>query len=365
MAKATRQMRQNEERYVAKMNFRSEKILQSQIERLNREKLLQVKSLNAQMRTYERKLQKINDRVIEVEKLSQNLDPSQRLPTTDHFNKLSKDAIRQRHFSTGVGYSYIDQLLGASKPLVNRPIRWGINPSLPSLQQQTAKPISVESDAALAKAFVTEIKGHPIYLRPREAVYMKKQKSAPSALILPPIPLKLNGKEAMKQQSAQHRRKPQEYVLQEKAEDVALLENQDANSQLSPILEKEVEAEISEVKQSDSKSAPHGTENFNKISNGMGKTKGKESLTMEKPEIVIESNAALPLDVEMASNDSSSSSLRGHFITEYDFPSHQRAEHFTRSTETLHVETGEMTKHQNENEQSSFKYQLHSRRFSL
>lgn len=359
-------MRQNEEHYVAKMNFRSEKILQSQIERLNREKLLQVKSLNAQMRTYERKLQKINDRVAEVEKLSQNLDQTQRLSTNDHFDKLSNDAVRQRHFSTGVGYSYIDQLLGASKPLVSRPIRWGINPSLPSLEQQTAKAISVESDAALAKAFLTEIKGHPIYLRPREAVYMKKQKSAPSPLILPPIPLKLSGKEAIKQQSVQHRRKPQEYVLQEKAEDIALLENQDTNSQLSPIIENEVEAEISEVKQNDSKSAPNASENVDKISNAVGETKGKESLTVEKPEIVIESNNALPLDMEIASNvNGSSSSLKGHFITEYEFPSHQRAEHFTRSTETLHIKTGEMTKHQNENEPSSYKYQLHSRRFSL
>ena len=46
MAKATRHLHHNEEQYVAKMNFRSERILQSQIDRLNREKLLQVKSLN-------------------------------------------------------------------------------------------------------------------------------------------------------------------------------------------------------------------------------------------------------------------------------------------------------------------------------
>ena len=365
MAKATRQMRQNEEHYVAKMNFRSEKILQSQIERLNREKLLQVKSLNAQMRTYERKLQKINERAAEVEKLSQNIDPSQRLSTRDHFNILSNDAVRQRHFSTGVGYSYIDQLLGASKPLVNRPIRWGINPSLPSLEQQTAKPITVESDAVLAKAFMTEIKGHPIYLRPREAAYMKKQKSVPSALILPPLPLKPCGKETMEQQSIEQRRKPRDYELQEKAENIASLDNQDANSQLSPILENEIEADISEMKRCDSKLAPDENEPIDHISNTEGMTKAKGSLAMEKPEIVIESNEALSLDKEIASDVSSSSSLRGHFITEYEFPSHQRADHLTRSTETLNVQTGEITKPHNENEPSSFQYQLHSRRFSL
>lgn len=365
MAKATRQMRQNEEHYVAKMNFRSEKILQSQIERLNREKLLQVKSVNAQMRTYERKLQKINERAAEVEKLSQNIDPSQCLSTRDHFNKLSNDAVRQRHFSTGVGYSYIDQLLGASKPLVNRPIRWGINPSLPSLEQQTAKPITVESDAVLAKAFMTEIKGHPIYLRPREAAYMKKQKSVPSALILPPLPLKPCGKKTMEQQSIEQRRKPRDYELQEKAENIASLDNQDANSQLSPILENEIEADISEMKRCDSKLAPDENEPIDHISSTEGMTKAKGSLAMEKPEIVIESNEALSLDKEIASDVSSSSSLRGHFITEYEFPSHQRADHFTRSTETLNVQTGEITKPHNENEPSSFQYQLHSRRFSL
>lgn len=89
MAKATRPIQRNEEHYVAKMNFRSEKILQSQIQRLNKEKLLHVKGLSAQIRSYERKLQEIKDRVLEVDKLSRNSsDPSQRLPTRDHFSKL-------------------------------------------------------------------------------------------------------------------------------------------------------------------------------------------------------------------------------------------------------------------------------------
>ena len=365
MAKATRQMQHNEEHYVAKMNFRSEKVLQSQIERLNREKLLQVKSLNAQMRTYERKLQKINDRAAEVEKLSRDSDLSQRLPTREHFNKLSNDAVRQRHFATGVGYSYIDQLLGVSKPLVNRPLRWGINPSLPSLEQQTShppKPITLVTDAASSNAFMTEIKGHPMYLRPREAVYRKKQKAAPSALILPPIALKSVGKEPMKQQlvfTVENSTKPRD-LLPEKAEDIATLNSQDANSQLSPILENEVE-QIPEI----SEKATDPTEEIKKNGPIEGKLKETELSTAERPEIVIESDETLPLDKELRSA-SSSSSLQGHFITEYEFPLHHgRAKSFTRSTETLNVETGEEKKYPNENEPNSFRYQLHARRFSL
>lgn len=368
MAKATRQLRHNEEHYVAKMNFRSEKILRSQIERLNKEKLLQVKSLNAQMRTYERKLQKINDRVAEVEKLSRtDLDPSQRLPTREHFNKLNSDAMRQRHLATGVGYSYIDQLLGVSKPLVNRPLRWGINPSLPSLQQQTSKPITLVTDAASSNAFMTEIKGHPIYLRPREAVYIKRQRPTPGALILPPIALKTSGNQAMERQLVLHAENNTMSCdsLPEKDEVTPVITIQDANSQLSPIIEQATEIPKTDDESQIASVTTEGKEKKDHIDDKPNET--EPSNIVEKPDVVVESEEPSPVNKETfrSASSSPSSSLRGHFITEYEFPSHG-AKRFTRSTEMLSVETGESrTEKYNENEPNSFRYQLHARRFSL
>lgn len=367
MAKATRQMRHNEEHYVAKMNFRSEKILHGQIERLNREKLLQVKSMNAQIRTYERKLQKINDRVAEVEKLSRNfVDPSQRLPTREHFNKLNSDALRQRHLVTGVGYSYIDQLLGVSKPLVNRPLRWGINPSLPSLQQQTSKPITLVTDAASSNAFITEIKGHPIYLRPREAVYMKKQRPAPGTLVLPPIGLKTSGSEAAKRELHVDNEMPSDFLPEK--DGVRVTSNQDENALLSPIIESEIEhAEEIAKAENEAKNTTDTGERIEKIDHVEDKPSERVPF-VEKPEIVVENEEPLPLikDRFRSSSSSPTSSFRGHFITEYEFPTHG-VKRFTRSSEMLSVETNELQldKNLNENEPNSFRYQLHSRRFSL
>lgn len=363
MAKATRPIQRNEEHYVAKMNFRSEKILQSQIQRLNKEKLLQVKGLNAQIRSYERKLQKIKDRVLEVDKLSRNSsDPSQRLPTRDHFSKLSSDTTRQRQMATGVGYSYIDQLLGASKPLVSRPLRWGINPSLPSLQQQPSKPITLVSDAFNSKAFLTEIKGQPIYLRPREAVFLKRQ-LRPNALLLPPITLKQKdfdekGSEnsLIPRDSLSKKAKLQELDLSREDDE---MKNQDGASQLSPIPEivdetvpvsrearkndRQETAEISGQKEATSEEEPTGSETSNFLS--------------EPINIVVE-NSEPVLDKEM--NELRSSSLDGHSSTECEFPTHG-SENFTRSTELLH----EGNDQQNENKSNSSRYELHARRFSL
>ena len=365
MAKATRQLRHNEEHYVAKMNFRSERILRSQIERLDKEKLLQVKTLNAQMRTYERKLQKINDRVAEVEKLSRTeLDPSQRLPTREHFNKLNTDAVRQRHLATGVGYSYIDQLLGVSKPLVNRPLRWGINPSLPSLKQDPTKPITLVTDAASSNAFMTEIKGHPIYLRPREAVYIKRQRPAPGALILPPIALKTSEKQAMERQSVFQVENNTMSCdsLPEKDEVNPVITIQDVSSQLSPMTESRTEQD------DESQIAIHTTRMLEKKEHIEDKVNETEpSNIIEKPDIVVESEEASRMNKEIfkSASSSPSSSSRGHFITEYEFPSHG-AQRFTRSTEMLSVETSEATTEKyNENEPNSFRYELHARRFSL
>ena len=367
MAKATRQLRHNEEHYVAKMNFRSEKILRSQIERLNKEKLLQVKTLNAQMRTYEKKLQKINDRVAEVEKLSRTeLDPSQRLPTREHFNKLNTDAKRQRHLTTGVGYSYIDQLLGVSKPLVNRPLRWGINPSLPSLQQHTSKPITLVTDAASSNAFMTEIKGHPIYLRPREAVYIKRQRPAQGALILPPIALKTSEKQAMERESVFQVENNTMSCdsLPEKDEVNPVITIHDVSSQLSPITESGAEQD------DETQMAIHTTSMSEKKEHIEDKTNETEpSNMMEQPDIVVESEfeevSLMDKEIFSSASSSPSSSLRGHFITEYEFPSHD-AKRFTRSTEMLSVETSESrTEKYNENETNSFRYELHARRFSL
>lgn len=362
MAKATRPIQRNEEHYVAKMNFRSEKILQSQIQRLNKEKLLQVKGLNAQIRSYERKLQKIKDRALEVDKLSRNSsDPSQRLPTRDHFNKLSSDTTRQRQMATGVGYSYIDQLLGASKPLVSRPLRWGINPSLPSLQQQASKPITLVSDSFNSKSFLTEIKGQPIYLRPREAVLLKRQLRS-NALVLPPVTLKQKdfdekGSEnsLIPRDSFAEKDKPQELDVSREDDE---MKNQDGTCQLSPIPEIVEEAtsvsrearkndgqeptEISGQKEARLKEEPTGSETSN---------------FLNEPEIFVEKREPL-LDKEM--NELRSSSLHGHFSTEYEFPTHG-SENFTRSTELLH----EANDQQNENKPNSSRHQLHARRFSL
>ena len=366
MAKATRQLRHNEEHYVAKMNFRSEKILRSQIERLNKEKLLQVKSLNAQMRTYERKLQKINDRVAEVEKLSRtDLDPSQRLPTREHFNRLNSDAARQRHLATGVGYSYIDQLLGVSKPLGNRPLRWGINPPLPSLQQHTSKPITVVTDAASSNAFMTEIKGHPIYLRPREAVYIKRQRPGAGALILPPIALKTSENQAIERQSVLHveNNTMSGDSLPEKGEVNPVTNTQDANPQLSPITARTEQG--TEIPKTDVESqiAIHATRMLEKEDIENKPNESEPCNIMEKPNIVVESEEASRINNEIfrSASSSPSTSLRGHFITEHEFP-----KRFTRSTEMLSVETSEArTEKYNENEPNSFRYQLHARRFSL
>lgn len=376
MADATRQIQHNEEHYVAKMNFRSEKILQSQIDRLNREKFFQVKSLNSQMRNYERKLQKINDRILEVEKLSQNFgQPSQRLPTREHFSKLSSDAIRQRHMATGVGYSYIEQLLGASKPLVNRPLRWGINPSLPSLQQQSSKPITLVTEAAASKTFLTEIKGQPIYLRPREVVFLKKQR--PNALVLPPIAMKSNRREANKQPKSETNEIPQDSLSAEKAsrkfkelknQNDEII-NQDANSQLSPIPENGIE-ESTQIPSVENKDKTADTEK--KADKGgnivLSSIEGKQiatgaSNTMEKPDIVLETDDPT---INKEIHSVSSSSLRGHFTTEYEFPTHG-VERFTRSSEMLNIESDDLkTERQHkENKPNSFRYQLHSRRFSL
>lgn len=360
MAKATRPIQRNEEHYVAKMNFRSEKILQNQIQRLNKEKLLHVKGLNAQIRSYERKLQKIKDRVLEVDKLSRNSsDPSQRLPTRDHFSKLSSDTTRQRQMATGVGYSYIDQLLGASKPLVSRPLRWGINPSLPSLQQQPSKAITLVSDSFNSKAFLTEIKGQPIYLRPREAVFLKRQ-LRPNALLLPPLTMKQKDEKGSEnslipRDSFAEKTKLQELDLSREDDE---MKNQDGASQLSPIPEIVEEAvpvsrearkndrqetsEISGQKEERLEEEPAASETSN-FSND--------------PNIVVEKREPI-LDKEM--NGLRSSSLHGHFSTECEFPTHG-SENFTRSTELLH----EANDQQNENESNSSRSQLHARRFSL
>lgn len=366
MAKATRQMHHNEEHYVAKMTFRSEKILQSQIDRLNKEKLLQVKSLNSQMRVYERKLQKINDRVLEVETLSRNfVDSSQRLPTREHFNKLSNDATRQRHMVTGVGYSYIDQLLGVSRPLVNRPLRWGINPPLPSLHQQSSKPITFATDAATSKTFLTEIKGQPIYLRPRKAVYLKRQR--PTALALPPIALNNNPEKEIKPHQLETNEIPLDSLSAKASRKTRELDNQndevinqDANSQLPPIPECEIEetVEIPEGK---------NEEKTDKEINEKRKDEliGPETSNMTaKPDIVLENNEPSP-DIEIT-RPLSSSSLRGHFTTEYEFPTHG-VERFTRSSKMSNIESGDQQteEHLSENKPNSFCYQLHARRFSL
>ena len=368
MARATRQLRHNEEHYVAKMNFRSEKILRSQIERLNKEKLLQVKSLNAQMRTYERKLQKINDRVAEVEKLSRtDLDPSQRLPTREHFNKLNSDAVRQRHLVTGAGYSYIDQLLGVSKPLVNRPLRWGINPPLPSLQQHTSKPITLVTDAASSNAFMTEIKGHPIYLRSREAVYIKRQRPGAGALILPPIALKTRENHATERQSVLHveNNTMSGDSLPEKGEVNSVINIQDADPQLSQITARTEQGREIPVPKTDVESqiAIHATRVLEKEDIEDKPNESEPCNTMEKPNIVVESEEASRINNEIfrSASSSPSTSLRGHFITEHEFP-----KRFTRSTEMLSVETSEArTEKYNENQPNSFRYQLHARRFSL
>lgn len=364
MAKATRHIQHNEEHYVAKMNFRSEKILQNQISRLNKEKLLQVKSLNAQMRNYERKLQKISDRALEVEQLSRNgLDLSQRLPTREHFSKLSSDATRQRHMTTGVGYSYIDQLLGVSKPLVNRPLRWGINPSLPSLQQQSSKPITLVADAATSQTFLTEIKGQPIYLRPREAVYIKRQK--PTTLVLPPIALNKMRRETQQQKldaddSLADKASRKFRELENKNDGVI---NQGPISQLSPIPESEIE-EARQIPKVENEADKTGAEMRESAEHTEEKpTILEPSSITEKPGNVSE-NSEPSLDKKVRTT--SSSPLRGHFTTEYEFPTHG-VERFTRSSEMLNIEAGDLQteQRQKENEPSSFRYQLHARRFSL
>lgn len=367
MAKATRHIHHtNEEQYVAKMNFRSEKILQSQIDRLNKEKLLQVKTLNAQMRHYERKLQKINDRVLEVENLSRNIvDPNERLPTREHFSKLSSDATRQRHMTTGVGYSYIDQLLGVSKPLVNRPLRWGINPSLPSLQQQSSKPLTLVSDGATSKTFLTEIKGQPIYLRPREAVYIKKQR--PTALVLPPIAGSINQKDTTQHKSDTHEF-PKDSLAEKANRKFVELEiqnveetNQDASSQLSPIPENETEGAVQNSKEE--KDEEIGKEMKERSESTEEKLFASEPPnTITKPEIILE-NKEPSSDKEMRSF--SSSSLQGHFTAEYEFPTHG-VKQFTRSSEMLNIESGDpQSEHHDDNKSNSFRYELHARRFSL
>lgn len=352
MAKATRDIQHNEEHYVAKMNFRSEKILQSQIDRLNKEKLLQVKSLNAQMRYYERKLQKINDRVLEVERLSQNsVDSGQRPPTREHFSKLSTDAVRQRHMTTGVGYSYIDQLLGTSKPLVSRPIRWGINPSASILQRESFKSISLDTDGASSKTFVTEIKGHPIYLRPREAVYIKRQKS--NGLILPPIALNVNRGGAMRHKLKANAMPQDSSLLRETENGQENAINQDANSQLSPIPEGEIEEtiQIPDGTKTD-RNAIEWKEKRNNVTEDLVASEAFNKELME-PAVSIENSEPL-LDEKLQTTES------GLLLRA------EGSEKFTRSSETLNTEGELGNEHSGSvNKANPLRCQLHSRRFSL
>lgn len=356
MAKATRHFHHNEEQYVAKMNFRSERILQSQIDRLNKEKLLQVKSLNAQMRNYERKLQKINERVLEVERLAQNsADPHQRPPTREHFKKLSSDAVRQRHMTTGVGYSYIDNLLGSSRPLVNRPLRWGINPSVPSLQRESLKSISFAN--ASSKTFVTEIKGQPIYLRPREAVFIKQQKQ--SDLVLPHIALNAKQNEAPKQKhsvktvSFPNISLTKEAKVQFTEEEKREFSSQEVNPYLPSILENEVQGKTL---------IPKG-EKEEKWFVGMGEERDyvadelfaseacKEDLNSKN---TIENSETEKIRIKSPENGLSLGT--------------PGVKQFTRSSETLSSEKEELeTAGQHVSEDKVFPplYKLHSRRFSL
>ena len=357
MAKATRETghRHEEERYVAKMNFRGEVILQNQIDRLNKEKLMRVKSLTAQMRIYERKLQKINNRIGEVEQLSRNaVDPSQRLPTREFFDRLSSDVTNQRHLETGVGYSYINQLLGETRPLLNRNLRWGLNPSLPNLHQQISKPVTVATDTG-SKTFLTEIKGHSIYLQPRKAVHTNRQKQ--TTLVLPPLAEAVDNEHDHGGPSPSSDRKENGIALldADKKEKILTTDTKKINHEtpgLSPIPEGEIEL----------KQRSHGTGSkyANEATSKQGENK-QAVVTQEKYPSCENELDIMTVDRKPVSDEkmlSINSSLR--------FPLYGRND-FTHNIEVLNIDTSVLEKGKllNENKPNLFRYQLPTRRFSF
>ena len=142
MASAAQRIGYKEEQYVARMNLRFEKLLKQQISRLEREKAMRARGFQADRKPYEDKLDSFKTRAKQVRENNADQFRGVRRPGLVREKTVDRKLNELRNSNrivTGAGYSYIEQLFGNfSKPLISRPIRWGINPATTDLRRPPA-----------------------------------------------------------------------------------------------------------------------------------------------------------------------------------------------------------------------------------
>ena len=364
MARSVHRVQHNEEQYVARMNLRYEKLLRQQIGRLEREKEMRTRGLNAERKPYEDKLESFTNRVKQVEQATkQPTRPG--LAREKTIDRKLKDLRQSNRFTTGVGYSYIEQLFGNfSKPLTSRPIRWGINVSTTHLDVSSAPP-ALPTDllpvAGLSRAFGTRVQGKRVHLRPRHAGKGNKLKPLTLPVVVEPdsrrAPASKPTTELLsKADESVHPAKdsesddvPQKISSLQSTEREPLSENREA-VKLLPILEVD-ESRHTKTEDKEKEVLLEGKDG-GAVLVGVVPTEARHKAAEKQRE---------------EEQDCLSDSRTGCFVTEFEFPSYGLLAS-SRSTEVLDLAKSidsSTTRKTKDSNQTSFKYQLHVRRSSL
>ena len=372
MARSVHRVQHNEEQYVARMNLRYEKLLRQQIGSLEREKEMRTRGLNAERKPYEDKLESFTNRVKQVEQATKSQSRPTRpgLAREKTIDRKLKDLRQSNRFTTGVGYSYIEQLFGNfSKPLTSRPIRWGINVSTTHLHVSSAPPAlptDLRPVAGLSRAFGTRVQGKRVHLRPRHTGKGNKLKP----LTLPEVV------------ESDSRRAPDKPASKQTTE---LLSKAD---ELHPAKDSEsddVLQKISSLQSTEREPLNENRETLKLLPIPEVDESRHTRIEDKEKEVVLEGKdggavlvGVVPTEAgDKAENsaekqreekpDCLSDSRTGCFVTEFEFPSYGLLAS-SRSTEVLDLAKSidsSTTRKTKDSNQTSFKYQLHVRRSSL
>lgn len=172
----------NEDRYVSRMNLRYEKLLKKQLAVLEHERNMKTKSLEADKRTFEERIHRLDMVPSNRAHLSQDTHSMVTAEKRKELDRLLK-SLMHRPYETRAGYSYIEYLTKNMQPLVKRPLQWGINPPL-SPRKEDLPQGEFKKKSERPQLFLTQIEGQTVPLSQRASI-PNKQKA--KGLVLPPI----------------------------------------------------------------------------------------------------------------------------------------------------------------------------------
>lgn len=175
----------NEDRYVSRMNLRHKKHLKKQLAGLERERHMKTKSLDADRRTFEEKIHRLNIDPSDRAHLSRDANSMIVAEKKKELDRLLK-SLMHRPYETRAGYSYIEYLSKNMQPLVKRPLQWGINPPLSPRKDSSLVEETHKKTEPKKQIFLTQIEGQPMSLSQRASM-PTKSKARAKGIVLPPI----------------------------------------------------------------------------------------------------------------------------------------------------------------------------------